>query len=508
MSFQQGHALLIGVGTHHHHPGLDVPITVADGQAVQRVLLDANLCGYLPNQVQFLKEETATKAGILTALDNLNQLHATDSLFLFFAGHGSLGTDGNYYLLTHDVHISGNRVQAGTGVSDTELLNKLNAIPAKRLFMVFNACHSGHIATDTLAADELPKTLNPSGSTANALLGTGEGRILIVACREEQYSYIGPGTTTIFTSALIEGLKGQAGNNGGTISAFGLYEYLYHEVKEAVEDKYNRMQEPVLTVIKGVGPFPVALYRGASTLGEFADDSAALENTAVQEVSPRKVEQSFNRIINTGGGTYIGGSVNTGGGDFVGRDKVIHGDIVHGDKVGGDKVQGDKIGVKGDGTTAIGKGATAVGARGVHVSGDAKGPIITGDSNQVGDSYEIEDVEATNFAVGRGIKQSADQYGSDTQDIANAFAAIQTAINEASLNSAQKMVAQTAVDNLLAEADKGETADASVVEQWLVMLVNMAPDIAEVALDTFVNPIKGISTVFKKIAQKVQSTHN
>ncbi|GEM_PF-5444081 len=30
MAFQQGHALVIGVGTHRYHPGLDVPITVAD----------------------------------------------------------------------------------------------------------------------------------------------------------------------------------------------------------------------------------------------------------------------------------------------------------------------------------------------------------------------------------------------------------------------------------------------------------------------------------------------
>lgn len=354
MSFQQGHALLIGVGTHQYHPSLDVPITVADAKAVQQVLQDANLCGYPSNQVQFLKEKTATKAGILSALDNLSQLQVADTLFLFFCGHGSLGTDGRYYLLTHDVRISGNRVQAGSGVSETELLNKLNAIPAKRLFMVFNACHSGHIATDTLAADKkMPETLNPSGTTANALLGTGEGRILIVACHEQQYSYIGPGPITIFTKALTDGLKGEANNNGGTISAFGLYEHLYHEVKETVEDNYSRVQEPVLTVIRGVGPFPVALYRGASTLGAFTDDSSALENTAIQEVSPRKVERSFTRIINTMGAAYVGGNVKTNGGDFYGGSKVVYGDEVRGDKVGGDKVQGDQVVMSGDFRGAI-----------------------------------------------------------------------------------------------------------------------------------------------------------
>ncbi len=34
MPFSQGHALLIGVGSYQHSPHLNVPITVADAQAV------------------------------------------------------------------------------------------------------------------------------------------------------------------------------------------------------------------------------------------------------------------------------------------------------------------------------------------------------------------------------------------------------------------------------------------------------------------------------------------
>ena len=394
MSFNQGHALLIGIGSHQHHQDLDVPITVADAQAVQSVLQNSSYCGYLADNVKLLKNETAVKENVLQALDDLTQVQPTDTVFLFYAGHGSIGTDGNYYLLTHDVKVSehnGRKVKAGTGISEAELLQKLKAIPAKRLFMVFNACHSGHIAPQTLAADQaaLPETLNPTGRTADALLGTGEGRILIVASREEQYSFIGEGDTTIFTQALTNGLKGEAGNNNGMISAFGLYEYLYHEVSEAVDDM-GYEQEPMLTVVRGVGPFPVALYRGASDLGEFADDRNLLEGTAVKEVSQRKVDRSFNRIVNTGGGAYIEGNVSTGGGDFVGRDQIIHGDQVRGDKimgdkVGGDKIAGDKISVgdiKDSSSVAIGRGATAVGERGVSVGGSVGGSIITGDGSE------------------------------------------------------------------------------------------------------------------------------
>ena len=348
MSFNQGHALLIGVGTHEHHTHLDKPITVADAIAVQKILQNENYCGYPPTQVKLLKETTATKVSILAALDKLSQVQPEDTVFLFFAGHGSLGTDGNYYLMTHDVQVDGARVIQGTGVSEEALLTKLKAIPANRIFMVFNACHSGHMGPETLApesADDLPETLNPSGRTAHALLGTGEGRVLIVACREREKSYIGPGELTIFTQALTEGLKGDARNNGGMISAFGLYEYLYHEVKEAVQSKYDKKQEPMLTVINGVGPFPVALYRGASSLGAFADDRDVLRDTAVNEISPQKAKRSFNNIV---------------GGDMI--------------KVGN---------ISNSSGIAIGRGAKAVGNRGVNVDGDVSGNIITGDNNEI-----------------------------------------------------------------------------------------------------------------------------
>lgn len=105
-------------------------------------------------------------------------------------------------------------------------------------------------------------------------------------------------------------------------------------------------QEPELTVLRGVGPFAVSLYRGASTLGDFAGDEPLPASMAVREVRPEKSARRFEQRVNTGGGAYIGGNVNTGGGDFIGRDKIVHGDEVRGDKVMGDKVGGDKITVR------------------------------------------------------------------------------------------------------------------------------------------------------------------
>jgi hypothetical protein len=474
-NFAQGHALLIGVSRHKHHPHLDVPIAKADAEAVQNVLQNPDLCGYSQEQVTLLSDSGATTEGILKALDDLSHLAADQTMFLFFTGHGALGTDGHYYLLTYDAQITGSKVTSGTGLNEELLLEKLRAIPARRCLMIFNACHSAHIGPETLTTELPLPTFNPSGKTAHALLGTGEGRILIVASRKEQYSFFVPGAkTSIFTQKLIEGLEGEAAAYGGYIGAFGLYEYLYHEVKDAVQAQYGKLQEPVLTAVQTVGSFPVALYRGATTLGTFAEGAEGLTDTAVEQITAAKAGRALQQTIkiDTGGGAFIGGKVDTGGGIFTGRDMTVGGDYVRGDKVGGDKFT-----VSGGGAVAKGKGAMVVGERGVHIGGNVGGSIITGDSNQI-------------------------TQASDPNKIAAAFATIQAALAAAQLAPFQKKEAETAVANLKTEAQKGDGAEETIVQGWLTRLLQMSEDIGEVAIQTFLNPISGLATIFQKVAQK------
>ena len=116
------------------------------------------------------------------------------------------------------------------------------------------------------------------------MLGTGEGRIILVACREQQRSYIGRGSLTFFTQALVDGLRGKGvRNSNGFISAFSLYEHVYGSVSDIVQTQLGLKQEPELTVLRGVGPFAVALYRGASVLGGFAAEEALPSGIAVRE---------------------------------------------------------------------------------------------------------------------------------------------------------------------------------------------------------------------------------
>ncbi len=314
MPFSQGHALLIGVGTYAHTPRLNVPITAADARAVAQVLRDPSFCGYPEAQVMLLHDERATGAGILAALDQLvTRAGPDDTVVLFYCGHGDFGDDGDYYLTSYETRIADKKVVGGTGVSQKALLAKLKALRARRVLVIFNACHSGAVSPTLGTEEQAPAGRNPPNETTAALLATGAGRIIITACRAAQYSYIGTGALTLFTQALVNGLLGQgvSGRNG-YISAFDLYTHIYTTVSETVKNDYRGIQEPELTIIQGVGPFAVALYHGATTLGAFEAPAAPTPSAAVRAVSEEESRRAFERIVSVGQGVAIGGDM-TGG---------------------------------------------------------------------------------------------------------------------------------------------------------------------------------------------------
>jgi hypothetical protein len=354
MPFTQGHALLIGVGTYQYEPKMNVPVTAADAQAVADVLRDSAFCGYPDVQVKPLRNSAASREGILGALGALAaRAGKGDTVFLFFCGHGDYGDDGGYYLTTHDTRLNNRKVVPGTGLRQSEFIEKLRAIKAKRLLLVVNACHAGELAP-TLGEGEPSYTGTPlPAQTAAALLSTGEGRIVITACREEQRSYIGSGSLTLFTQALVDGLQGRGtSGNRGYLSAFDLYTHLYFTVEEAVRQKHSATQEPELTVLKGVGPFAVSLYRGATTLGEFDGSGSAPEGMGVREVPPAYAQTMLRQIVvNTGGGAIFGGNVQAGG-HVVGRDMTVYGDQITASDISGAGI-------------AIGRGAQANVTQGV-----------------------------------------------------------------------------------------------------------------------------------------------
>jgi uncharacterized caspase-like protein len=141
MPFDNGYALLIGVGTYAHSEDHSVASTARDAQAVAAVLRDEEYCGYPDSHVQVLCDASATRAGMLAGLNKLvgDVEHATDTVFIFYSGHGVIGADGAYYLTCSDTQFSNGKVVRGTGVSQQELLALVKQLVAKKVLLIFNA---------------------------------------------------------------------------------------------------------------------------------------------------------------------------------------------------------------------------------------------------------------------------------------------------------------------------------------------------------------------------------
>jgi len=366
MTFTNGFALVIGIGTYANTPKLNVPITAQDAKEIAEVLKDQSKCGYPDQQVTLLNDADATRDRILQELDAIAQkVSDSDTFFLFYSGHGEYGTDG-YYLTTHDTQLENKKVVTGTGISEKELLEKLRAIKAKRTFLFFNACHSGEISPRSLGDEEIEENTgsNIPDRLSTALLGTGEGRVVITACRETQKSYFSPKEDlTIFADILSEGLRGRGiDSRKGYISIFDLYEHIYTEVKQEVEQRFGKfglVQEPELTILKGVGVMAIALHRGKTPEGNLSEsDRPSSLGGAVREVEPSESQHQLQQIlsgeINLAAGRDIQkvtidkssktinaqgsqgfiyeanapvtqhfgnvNNINTGGGDYAGRD--------------------------------------------------------------------------------------------------------------------------------------------------------------------------------------------
>ncbi len=112
----------------------------------------------------------------------------------------------------------------------------------------------------------------------------------------------------------------------------------------------------------------------------------------------------------------------------------------------------------------------------------------------------ISDVKGGSIQIAGGNINSLQSNHADNS-ILQAFTTINKRIDLLP-EGPSKVLAQSAVEGLKAESERGEYANEENVEQWFKSLASIAPDIFEVAIQTFINPISGLSLAFQKIAKK------
>jgi peptidoglycan/xylan/chitin deacetylase (PgdA/CDA1 family)/uncharacterized caspase-like protein len=214
-------AILVGIDDYKKWPRLQY--AVRDAEGVGQLLVQK--FGFAPERVITLKNEQATRAGILGAFHDLLErgksaggLQPNDRVFMFFAGHGatrklSSGRDLGY-IVPYDADPDN---LASDAIPMTEIQNIAESLPAKHELFVMDACYSG-------------LGLTRGGANASFLRENGRrlGRQMLTAGGTDQLvSDGGPNGHSIFTWTLLQGLGGKADLNGdGLITATELAAYV------------------------------------------------------------------------------------------------------------------------------------------------------------------------------------------------------------------------------------------------------------------------------------------
>ena len=126
-SFENGHALIIGIGA-YDESRLTAPSTAADAVAIAAALRDDEVAGYPKDNVVLLSDADATVARIGDELDKLaGRAPPRDAtVIVFYAGHGLVGTSGEYFLTARDTKIvPGTVPRKSTALPESSLLTKL-----------------------------------------------------------------------------------------------------------------------------------------------------------------------------------------------------------------------------------------------------------------------------------------------------------------------------------------------------------------------------------------------
>ncbi len=260
------HALVVGIAAYHHLGPL--PATVAqDAKDTYALLVAPDICAYPEKNVKLILNDEATLVRLQQELTKLAERCSEDStILIYFSGHGgriSTGPNAGEYLLPVDTRL---RRRADTEdevyepapettLSGAEFTAALQAIPARKVVVVFDCCHSGGIGHVKAGIEPEFKAGLPESYYDK--LAAGRGRVILASSRETESSWVLPGdANSLFTKHLKAGLEGGAPGKDGLIRIFELFEYIHPKVTEARPD-----QHPVLQV-KLEENFPIALYLG------------------------------------------------------------------------------------------------------------------------------------------------------------------------------------------------------------------------------------------------------
>ncbi|MDY8134677.1 caspase family protein [Aquimarina sp. 2201CG5-10] len=253
MNLENAHALLIGVG------GDNIGITVDDATAIADVLTDPQKASYKEENVCLLTDEKATRYNILEKLHELVKItenRPESTVFIYYSGHGGRDKKNNKYYLLPNGYDMNNKID--TMIEGNEFSRLVNQIKAERLLLILDCCHASGILINGKSVIAKNQNIEISSSNIELInrLNTGEGKVFITSCDDDEQSYIlNNAKNSLFTEVLLEALEGKVSKGRSYVSMLDIIYHTGHEVFKRIQ-KYapGYKQRPIYKCIENLSP--------------------------------------------------------------------------------------------------------------------------------------------------------------------------------------------------------------------------------------------------------------
>jgi uncharacterized caspase-like protein len=302
-------AILVGVNSYQDTQLPVLQYSAADCSALAEVLLAATQ--QFPKRRIISHHDFATQMptqeAILASFSKvISKAKPQDTVLFYFSGHGLVEPESQRAVLCLNTTQSNRLLE--TGLPMHEVLQQLDRCESRQQLIWLDACHSGELmiqgAKGAEIADEPTTTLL---RLLRQQAVRNKGLYALLSCDQGQRSWefpeLGHG---LFTYYLIQGLRGEAADAAGIISADGLYHYLYYHIIDFIRQKnqaVHRLNEhrrrqgeslmhPEYTlqtpkrIVDGVGDLVVGLKAKAATSPNSSPESSSIGIGPLPQAQP------------------------------------------------------------------------------------------------------------------------------------------------------------------------------------------------------------------------------
>ena len=252
----QLYLFVVGVNT-YKNPKYSLNYASADASAVITALQDGAKNLFSKVNTTYLKDDQATRDGIVAAFEKIKSEARPQDMFVFYyAGHGTINDDKEFFLVPYDVtQLHGNDgALAQKGFSASALQQMSKDIKAQKQLFILDACQSAG-ALQTIAG-----TRGNAEEQAIAQLARSTGTQWLTASGSEQFAsefeQLGHGS---FTWCLLQAFAGDAGNIDNKLTVKELDAYLQNKVPE-ITKKYKGTEQYPSSYSYG-NDFPIIIIK-------------------------------------------------------------------------------------------------------------------------------------------------------------------------------------------------------------------------------------------------------